>query len=37
MFPTPQLESVDIDTPDDWDMAECVAILMQRRAQEMVA
>lgn len=37
MFTTPQLESVDIDTPDDWDMAECVAILMQRRAQERVA
>lgn len=37
MYPTPKLESVDIDTPEDWEMAECVAIWRQRRAAERVA
>lgn len=32
MFQTPQLESVDIDTPTDWELAESVAILMERKA-----
>ncbi len=37
MFETPKLESIDIDTPEDWDLAECVALLntvRARRAQE---
>lgn len=28
MFVTPGLESVDIDTPDDWDLAEAVAAVL---------
>lgn len=30
-YETPQLESVDIDTPTDWDLAECVATLIAKR------
>lgn len=37
MFETPQLESVDIDTPTDWDMAESVAAMMIRRNRENAA
>jgi len=37
MFETPQLESVDIDTPTDWDMAESVAAMLIRRARETAA
>lgn len=33
MFETPGLESVDIDTPDDWDMAEAVAQVLTRRME----
>lgn len=33
MFETPGLESVDIDTPDDWDMAEAVAQILTRRME----
>jgi len=30
MFETPKLESVDIDTPDDWAMAEALALYQQK-------
>lgn len=33
MFETPGLESVDIDTPDDWDMAEAVAGIFTKRKE----
>jgi len=33
MFETPGLESVDIDTPDDWDMAQAVAQILTRRME----
>ncbi len=33
MFETPGLESVDIDTPDDWDMAEAVSQVLTRRME----
>jgi CMP-N-acetylneuraminic acid synthetase len=31
MFETPRSESLDIDTPEDWDLAEILAPLMSRR------
>lgn len=37
MFATPRLESVDIDTPEDWEMAESVALMLDRRQREKVA
>lgn len=37
MFETPQLESVDIDTPTDWDVADSIAALMLRRSRESAA
>jgi len=37
MFATPRLESVDIDTPEDWEMAESVALMLDRRQRERVA
>jgi CMP-N-acetylneuraminic acid synthetase len=33
MFETPGLESVDIDTPEDWQMAEAVAIVKSRKSE----
>ncbi|SLN72239.1 CMP-N,N'-diacetyllegionaminic acid synthase [Limimaricola soesokkakensis] len=34
MYETIKLESVDIDTPEDWDMAECVAMLQAVRKHD---
>lgn len=34
MFETPPMESIDIDTPADWTMAECVAMLNAVRRGE---
>lgn len=31
MFPTPKLESCDIDTPEDWDLGEVIATWASRR------
>lgn len=28
MYPTPKMESVDIDTPEDWALADCVAAMV---------
>ena len=37
MYETPQLESVDIDTPTDWDLAESVAFMMEQRRKAAAA
>jgi len=34
MFVTPGLESVDIDTPDDWDLAQAVATIKHKHAED---
>lgn len=34
LHPMPKLEAVDIDTPDDWDLAECVAMLFAIRRKD---
>jgi CMP-N-acetylneuraminic acid synthetase len=37
LHPMPKLEAVDIDTPDDWDLAECVAMLFAIRRKDAEA
>jgi CMP-N-acetylneuraminic acid synthetase len=34
LFETPALESIDIDTPDDWFLAEAVASHLQASANQ---